>query len=126
MSYMAKQLIAHQQHLLDIAKQKETAIITRNIDQLNELNKQEVLILKQISQLEKAGISDASPQLIELSLQLQDELKEQLVSNEQLLKDALHFTNQMISHLTGDHQNPNYTKTNESKSAKSMAFDSKA
>lgn len=126
MSVMANQLITHQQQLLDIAKQKETAIITRQIDQLNDLNKQEVLILKQISQLEKAGISGASKHLIEHSQHLQEQLKEQLVSNEQLLKDALHFTNQMISHLTEDHQNPNYSKTNESKSAKSMAFDSKA
>lgn len=126
MSVMANQLITHQQQLLDIAKQKETAIITRQIDQLNDLNKQEVLILKQITQLEKAGISGASEQLIEHSQHLQEQLKEQLVSNEQLLKDALHFTNQMISHLTEDHQNPNYSKTNESKSAKSMAFDSKA
>lgn len=126
MSVMAKQLIAHQQQLLDIARQKETAIISRQVDRLNELNKEEVVILKQISQLDKAGLSGASPQLLEHSQQLQDELKEQLASNEQLLKDALHYTNQMISHLTGDHQNPNYTKTNESKSAKSMAFDSKA
>lgn len=126
MNVMAKQLIAHQQQLVDIAKQKETAIITRQVDQLNDLNKQEVLILKQISQLDKAGISGASDQLIQHSQQLQEQLKEQLASNEQLLNDALHFTNQMISHLTEDHQNPNYSKTNESKSAKSMAFDSKA
>ncbi|MFC4355275.1 hypothetical protein ACFO0S_09475 [Chryseomicrobium palamuruense] len=126
MSHPAERLISSQQQLLDLAKRKEQSIISRHVDRINELNKQEVLILKQISQLEKEGISSVSEDLLLKSQQLQDELKQQLALNEQLLKDALQFTTQMISHLTGDHQNPNYSKSNESKSAKSMAFDSKA
>lgn len=122
----AEQLVSYQQQLLELATQKEQSIISRDIDRLNELNRAEVQVLKQISLLEKEGFSSPSEELLQQSQNLQDELKSILASNEQLLQDALHYTNHMITHLTGGHQNPNYSKSNESKSSKSMAFDSKA
>lgn len=126
MTTHANQLLELQQQLIEIAIEKQQSIMNRDVERLGNLNREEVQVLKQLSVLEKQGIPNPSEDDIAESQRLHEQLQHQLAINDELLKDALQFTNQMIAQLTGDHQPTTYSKTNELKSVKSFAFDSKA
>lgn len=119
-------------HLLHYADKKQNAIIERNIDELNNLVQEESQLVKRVNQLENeriqlvkdiAGVQQDQSFRIMISeipdvkmresilkqittlQQLMEELQVRNNINEQLLKDALSFVQQMINQVTKSKNN---------------------
>lgn len=125
MSEQGTALLQIMRELVDIAQKKQQAIVNREVTELDALNKQEIRLLKQLSQFEKEITKvpqDVGDELVRYQLALQ----EQLQLNEQLLQDALQFTQHMLTQLTEQNDSPGYKPRQVAAQSRPMAFDHKA
>lgn len=125
MSEQGTTLLHYMSELVDIAQKKQKAIVNREVTELDALNKQEIRLLKQLSQFEKEITKvpqDVGDELVRYQLAL----REQLQLNEQLLQDALQFTQHMLTQLTEQNDSPGYKPHQVAAQSRPMAFDHKA
>ena len=125
MSEQGTALLQYMRELVDIAQQKQQAIVNREVTELDTLNKLEIRLLKQLSQFEKEIIEvpkDVGDELVHYQLAL----REQLQLNEHLLQDALQFTQHMLTQLTEQNDLPGYKPKQVAAQSRPLAFDHKA
>ena len=125
MSEQGTALLQIMSELVDIAQKKQQAIVNREVTELDALNKQEIRLLKQLSQFEKEITKvpqDVGDELVRYQLAL----REQLQLNEQLLQDALQFTQHILTQLTEQNDSPGYKPRQVAAQSRPMAFDHKA
>lgn len=125
MSEQGTALLQIMSELVDIAQKKQQAIVNREVTELDALNKQEIRLLKQLSQFEKE-ITRVPQEVGDELVRYQLVLREQLQLNEQLLQDALQFTQHMLTQLTEQNDSPGYKPRQVAAQSRPMAFDHKA
>ena len=126
MSEQGTTLLHYMSELLDVAQKKQQAIVNREVTELDLLNKQEITLLKQLSQFERQARTEVSEDVGSELVRYQLALREQLKVNEELLQDALHFTQHMLSQLTEQNDSPGYQPRQAQVQSRPMAFDHKA
>jgi len=126
MNDVSTKLLHQMQQLLDIAEQKQLAITARELETLERLNKQELDMLKTLTQLERSEQSPQPVEVIEELAKFQQALREQLHINEQLLNDALKYTQHMLGQLTEQPDTHSYQPRKQNAPTRSLAFDHKA
>lgn len=126
MSEQGTTLLHYMSELLDVAQKKQQAIVNREVTELDLLNKQEITLLKQLSQFERQARTEVSEDVGSELARYQLALREQLQVNEQLLQDALQFTQHMLSQLTEQNDSPGYQPRQAQVQSRPMAFDHKA
>lgn len=125
MSEQATALLDYMSELLNIAHKKQQAIVNREVTELDALNKQEIRLLKQLSQFEKE-VTEVPLDVADELVRYQLALREQLQLNEHLLQDALQFTQHMLTQLTEQHDSSGYKPGQVATQSRPMAFDHKA
>ena len=126
MSEQGTTLLHYMSELLDVAQKKQQAIVNREVTELDLLNKQEITLLKQLSQFERQALTEVSGDVGSELVRYQLALREQLQVNEELLRDALQFTQHMLSQLTELNDSPGYQSRQAQVQSRPMAFDHKA
>ncbi len=126
MSEQETTLLHYMSELLDVAQKKQQAIVNREVTELDLLNKQEITLLKQLSQFERQSLTEVSEDVGSELVRYQLALREQLQVNEELLRDALQFTQHMLSQLTEQNDSPGYQPRQAQVQSRPMAFDHKA
>lgn len=126
MSEQGTTLLHYMSELLDVAQKKQQAIVNREVTELDLLNKQEITLLKQLSQFERQSLTEVSEDVGSELVRYQLALREQLQVNEELLRDALQFTQHMLSQLTEQNDSPGYQPRQAQVQSRPMAFDHKA
>ncbi|OZS78405.1 hypothetical protein CF394_06510 [Tetzosporium hominis] len=126
MSEQGTTMLHYMSELLDVAQKKQQAIVNREVTELDLLNKQEITLLKQLSQFERQSLTEVSEDVGSELVRYQLALREQLKVNEELLRDALQFTQHMLSQLTEQNDSPGYQPRQAQVQSRPMAFDHKA
>lgn len=126
MSEQGTTLLHYMSELLDVAQKKQQAIVNREVTELDLLNKQEITLLKQLSQFERQSLTEVSENVGSELVRYQLALREQLKVNEELLRDALQFTQHMLSQLTEQNDSPGYQPRQVQVQSRPIAFDHKA
>lgn len=126
MSEQGTTLLHYMSELLEIAQKKQQAIVNREVTELDTLNKQEIALLKQLSQFEKKTATEVTEDVGNELARYQLALRDQLQVNEQLLQDALQFTQHMLSQLTEQNDSQGYQPRQTQVQSRPIAFDHKA
>ena len=126
MSEQGTALLQYMSELVEIAQKKQQAIVNREVTELDLLNKQEITLLKQLSQFERQSLTEVSENVGSELVRYQLALREQLKVNEELLRDALQFTQHMLSQLTEQNDSPGYQPRQAQVQSRPIAFDHKA
>lgn len=126
MSEQGTTLLHYMSELLDVAQKKQQAIVNREVTELDLLNKQEITLLKQLSQFERQSLTEVSEDVGSELVRYQLALREQLQVNEELLRDALQFIQHMLSQLTEQNDSPGYQPRQTQVQSRPIAFDHKA